>query len=72
MQLFNNFTYVICGDGCLMEGVSAEACSLAGRLTVQCFENVRCMGVLVETLFIVVLDIGGDLVLEAVRLLQDI
>ncbi|EZG45897.1 transketolase [Gregarina niphandrodes] len=29
-ELFNNYTYAILGDGCLQEGVSAEACSLAG------------------------------------------
>lgn len=31
-NLFNNFTYCYAGDGCLMEGVANEACSLAGTL----------------------------------------
>lgn len=30
-QIVNHYTYALCGDGCLMEGVSAEASSFAGH-----------------------------------------
>lgn len=29
-ELFNNYTFMVTGDGCLQEGVASEAASLAG------------------------------------------
>ena len=35
LELFNNYTYAFCGDGCMQEGVASEAASLAGHLQLK-------------------------------------
>jgi len=42
-EIVSHYTYVFLGDGCLMEGVSHEACSLAGTLglgkLIACYDD---------------------------------
>lgn len=53
-EIFNNYTYCIVGDGCLQEGVAAEAISLAGYV----FKKLGSSSNLLNLLYVCV-DIGN-------------